>query len=111
MLKKFSQFINESHFEDEPFKYDEPSPRLIKRGFDRSKAKALLAELSERSIEELRDMCMQTIDRSAPGPMDEAFGMYHADREGSDVEALMELTAMVTDADSASQMLALIDMF
>lgn len=120
MLKKFSQFIKESHFEDEPYSYDEPGQMSIESDddmysdkmpgrFDRERAKALLSELSERSIKDLRRLCKDTIDKAAPGPMDEAFGIYHADREDSDNEALMELFAMVTDAESASRMLALID--
>lgn len=124
MLKKFSQFIKESRLEDEPYSYDEPGQMSIERDddtysdkmpgrFDRERAKALLSELSERSIDDLRRLCKAEIDKAAPGPMTEAFGMYHADREGqsegSDNEALMELSAMVTDAESASRMLALID--
>lgn len=124
MLKKFSQFIKESRFEDEPYSYDEPGQMSIERDddmysdkmpgrFDRERAKALLSELSKRSIDDLRLLCKAEIDKAAPGPMTEAVGMYHADREGqsegSDNEALMELSAMVTDAESASRMLALID--
>jgi hypothetical protein len=112
MIKKFSEFINESAFDAELPSYEaDEMGEIMSRGFDRKLAKTLLANLEPNSIEMLKQHCMKEVDAAAPepldSPMDEAFGAFHKEGE---FEALEELIAMVTDAKSASEMLVLIDL-